>query len=43
LEDETLLLFYIVTTVGKYESKKLGVKGERRKIVFDKISYEICL
>jgi len=32
LPDETLLPFYIVTSVGKYGSKRYGVRLEKRKI-----------
>jgi CRISPR-associated protein (TIGR02584 family) len=32
LEDETLFPFYLVTAVGKYGSKRHGVRVERRKI-----------
>jgi hypothetical protein len=32
LEDETLLPFYVVTAVGKYGSKRHGVRVERGKI-----------
>jgi hypothetical protein len=32
LEDETLLPFYVVTAVGKYGSKRHGVKVEKMKI-----------
>jgi hypothetical protein len=32
LEDETILPFYIVASVGKYGSKKHGVRIEKRKI-----------
>lgn len=35
LEDETLLPFYAVTAVGKYGSKRHGVKLEKRKIIFE--------
>jgi hypothetical protein len=34
-EDETLLSLYIVTSaVGKYGSKRHGVRVEKRKIIF---------
>jgi len=32
LEDETLLPFYVVTAVGKYGSKRPGVRLEKSKI-----------
>ena len=33
LEDETLLPFYVVAAVGKYGSKRHGVRVERKKIL----------
>lgn len=35
LQDETLLPFYVITSVGKYGNKRHGVRVEKRKIKID--------
>ena len=40
LEDETLLPFYVVTSVGKYGSKRHGVRIEKRKIQYSKFKVQ---